>query len=269
MGDQVLLLVIGFGLTSVLGGALGWFFQTRSWSHQHRAQQRDEERVQALKVFEEVSSLLDRRLYRMQRVFWAARAGGDTGRLDAARDDYRQVVAIWNDNLNRILALVHTYFGGAARQHLEDVIYEEFSAIGRALEHFVGDVLSPGYERGDVPPIGGRLRWLGRRVYDFNVRMLELLQDGRLGRDAPPGEPAIENPTPLLQFGHQGRAVSRLQQALRDADLFSARVDGSFGSETEAAVRAFQRSAGLADDGVVGPETWGALNTRPAIIPGR
>jgi peptidoglycan hydrolase-like protein with peptidoglycan-binding domain len=72
MGDQVLLLVIGFGLTSMLGGALRWFFQTRSWSHQHRAQQRDDERVQALKAFEEVSSLLDRRLYRMQRVFWAA-----------------------------------------------------------------------------------------------------------------------------------------------------------------------------------------------------
>ena len=50
MGDQVLLLVIGFALTSVLGGALGFFFQTRSWTHQHRAQRRDQLHEHALKV---------------------------------------------------------------------------------------------------------------------------------------------------------------------------------------------------------------------------
>ena len=65
MGDQVLLLVIGFALTSVLGGALGYFFQTRSWAHQHRAQRRDQQHEQAMKVFQEVSSALDKRLYRI------------------------------------------------------------------------------------------------------------------------------------------------------------------------------------------------------------
>jgi hypothetical protein len=269
MGEQVVLLLIGFGLTSVLGGALGWFFQTRSWSHQHRAQQRDEERTQALKVFEEVSSLLDRRLYRMRRVLWAAarraRTGTDGGRLDEAREDYREVLATWNDNLNRILALVQTYFGGAARQHLEDVIYEEFSAIGRALESFVGDAVAGQGARVEIPPLGRRLSWLGGRVYEFNVRMLDLLQQGRLGREAPAAEAVPDDQTPLLQFGHQGRAVTRLQRALGAAGVFDERVDGSFGKDTEAAVRAFQRSAGLEDDGVVGRRTWAAL---PATVTG-
>ena len=37
MGNQVLLLVIGFALTSVLGGALGYFFQARSWFERAKA----------------------------------------------------------------------------------------------------------------------------------------------------------------------------------------------------------------------------------------
>ncbi|WP_199320311.1 peptidoglycan-binding protein [Leptolyngbya sp. FACHB-261] len=36
-------------------------------------------------------------------------------------------------------------------------------------------------------------------------------------------------------------------------------VTGYFGDETAAAVENFQQAAGLAQDGVVGPDTWQAL----------
>src|SRR5215470_10034175 len=102
MGSQLILLIVGFALTGVLGSLLGFFLQNRAWAHQHDVGRRDEERLQALKTFEEVSSLLDRRLYRMRRLYWAARrkaqGSGDAAEIASARADYREVVTGWNDS---------------------------------------------------------------------------------------------------------------------------------------------------------------------------
>lgn len=37
-------------------------------------------------------------------------------------------------------------------------------------------------------------------------------------------------------------------------------VDGIFGDETEAAVKAFQRYYGIPDDGIIGPQTWNVIH---------
>jgi hypothetical protein len=141
------LLLAGFVLTSIVGGALAYGFQQRAWRHQYRAQRADLVREQALSTFEEVSILLDQRLYRMRRVFWAARRLAreparerQTTGLDDELAEYRSVVRKWNDNLNRIPALVHTYFGEWFRARLQYELYDTYSAIGEELDAFVIDV---------------------------------------------------------------------------------------------------------------------------------
>lgn len=62
----------------------------------------------------------------------------------------------------------------------------------------------------------------------------------------------------LLIIGSRGLSVRNLQAALKQAG-FAVEVDGDFGEQTERAVAAFQRRAGLVDDGVVGPKTLAAL----------
>jgi len=64
--------------------------------------------------------------------------------------------------------------------------------------------------------------------------------------------------TQLLSNGSRGLAVRNLQAALR-LDGYAIAVDGDFGDETEAVVRAYQRRVGLVDDGVAGPKTQAAL----------
>jgi peptidoglycan hydrolase-like protein with peptidoglycan-binding domain len=61
----------------------------------------------------------------------------------------------------------------------------------------------------------------------------------------------------LLQRGDRGGAVYDLQERLRVP------ADGVFGAQTEAAVLDFQRSNGLFEDGVAGPQTLEALGLDP------
>lgn len=62
-----------------------------------------------------------------------------------------------------------------------------------------------------------------------------------------------------LRVGSTGAAVRRLQRALDEHGFSPGTIDGTFGSGTEAAVIAFQRSEGLLADGIAGPRTQAAL----------
>lgn len=62
-----------------------------------------------------------------------------------------------------------------------------------------------------------------------------------------------------LKFGSKGAAVIQLQQKLRDAGFQPGAIDGDFGENTEAAVKAFQRFVGLTDNGIAGIQTRTAL----------
>lgn len=74
-------------------------------------------------------------------------------------------------------------------------------------------------------------------------------------------KPAVPHNSPILQKGDRGDAVKELQCRLIELGYALPRygADGIFGTETQTAVRLFQRVAGCAVDGIVGPETRKAL----------
>jgi peptidoglycan hydrolase-like protein with peptidoglycan-binding domain len=72
---------------------------------------------------------------------------------------------------------------------------------------------------------------------------------------------------PMLRRGSEGELVKRVQQALVEGHCeIELPIDGSFGPRTEAAVKAFQLGAALAQDGIIGPKTWKALSMKLACL---
>ena len=64
----------------------------------------------------------------------------------------------------------------------------------------------------------------------------------------------------VLRRGDEGGDVSEVQAALVELGYSASSVDGKFGPATAQAVREFQQSSGLKQDGVVGPATLAALS---------
>ena len=93
-----------------------------------------------------------------------------------------------------------------------------------------------------------------RKLYD----VYKSIQDATL---PPPGGNVPEYPGTPLRVGARGDAVRFMQESLNDiAKVYPAiptlTADGVFGTNTQAAVRAFQSLFGLTPDGVIGPQTW-------------
>ncbi len=86
--------------------------------------------------------------------------------------------------------------------------------------------------------------------------------------------PIVKAAQPTLNWGSSGTSVNVLQRKLLAWGYYEGRVDGTYGSDTYRAVTEFQRKNRLRVDGVVGPETWGALGyewsgngaSRPKVV---
>ena len=91
-------------------------------------------------------------------------------------------------------------------------------------------------------------------LYDGNIPVPE--------PDQGTGEPETVDKRPMLRRGNKNQYVKVLQEDLQKLgyNLGICGVDGDFGSMTQEAVLKFQKAYGLKADGIVGPDTWAAID---------
>lgn len=74
-------------------------------------------------------------------------------------------------------------------------------------------------------------------------------------------------PPPSYRQGSEGPEVLALQQRLAALGFWVPNPDGNFGSITQQAVMAFQKTYGLGRDGIAGPATLAAIETATPVGP--
>ena len=63
----------------------------------------------------------------------------------------------------------------------------------------------------------------------------------------------------LSRLGSRGEEVRKIQQKLKNWGYYSGGVDGIYGTQTQNAVKSFQRKNGLTADGIAGKDTLNAM----------
>ena len=76
------------------------------------------------------------------------------------------------------------------------------------------------------------------------------------------GEKTVTVELPVLERGSKGATVKTLQQLLTAKGYDTKGIDGSFGGNTEAALKKFQKAKCPPGDGICGKNTWTALLTK-------
>ncbi len=172
--NPLLLLALGFLLTTVGGALIGWFLQQRLWDHQWKLQQERDWLESAKGVFEEVSRLMDKRLFRLKQLdIWVRRADDD--RVAYALNQYRRILMEWNDNINRNISMLHFYFGPDIREQFDSGVGKRFVDIGAMVETQYR--ARPNVDVSIQDEIRANLEILTAEVYQYNIQLL-----GRIDR---------------------------------------------------------------------------------------
>lgn len=166
---------------TIMGAALAAYMQHLSWNNQWLTQKSQREVEVATKAFRDISSLVDKRNYRMRRMLWGIESDISDDEYRDRLDQYREVLFEWNDSLNSNLAIAKLYFGDDIRRILEIDIAGNFRRAGQGLqceierrkeERFQRDCQKEGIANAE-----DALDSVSVKIYELNVVMLKAVEE--------------------------------------------------------------------------------------------
>jgi hypothetical protein len=173
---EVTMLLLGFLLTTLVGGILTYYYQTLAWNRDDQARRKSDELARASVLFEDLSRMLDKRLYRLRNVEDGLEEKVSAVELEKRREQYRVAVAEWNESLNRNLWATERYFGPSLRSTLEGKVQEGFRSLHAELSDTLRD---PKDER--IKQLKDHIDSFNPAIYVFDGKMLDALQRGLVG----------------------------------------------------------------------------------------
>jgi hypothetical protein len=193
---EITKLILGFVLTTLVGGALTFLYE-RS---QERQRIREQRRIEATKVFESISELMDTRLYKWRQVAWAVEDGKSAEEIWVKYDDYQKTLREWSFSLNRNRALLCRYFGPEVGQTFEGEVIYGFKEVQDSLRERLGTNLRERRTTFSQEALNDIADPLNNAIYRLNNQLAEGIRSGDLGSSDPGNECDIK-----IKSGGDGR----------------------------------------------------------------
>ena len=83
---------------------------------------------------------------------------------------------------------------------------------------------------------------------------------GAIGAAAQNAAGAVQETVAIATGANEKPTVERIQEALKNAGIYTGAIDGKLGPKTKQAIENFQAKNNLTADGKVGPKTWASLS---------
>lgn len=173
------LVFFAFVLTTLTGDFLTSRFQEKLWIQQNEDSKRMREIEIATKTFEDLSSTIDRRIYRMDKLVRWMKDNSDQKMIERQMKEYRDILYEWNDSYNKNKAKLKLYFGLEIAARF-DYIHGFFKDVGKTLEKEY--YTSPDQRDGEqLRSVGDRVGDLNNMALEINERMIEKIQSQEVG----------------------------------------------------------------------------------------
>ena len=109
LNSDLIRLLLGFILTTLAGAIIANLFQKKSWQRQTRIDLYRKRYEEGTKFLDELSELVGKRYYLLQRFLWAVE-NGNTDKVEVASKEYFEIVKVWNScyfkNRNKVRLLI-------------------------------------------------------------------------------------------------------------------------------------------------------------------
>lgn len=170
------LIKITCAFIAVVGGtAIGTLYQHKSSEEQNYLLMIENDRKQAEHIFNEVSNLMDDRLYKTRRLL-SAYVQDDNEKVEYSKQSLVSQLEIWNANLGRMYTLIEEYYGVKFRNFFKNRIQDPFTDTGN---HIIYEGAKTVQEQNKIR---STLKQIEADIDVFDKMMLNAIINNRVGR---------------------------------------------------------------------------------------
>lgn len=179
MFANIIPVIVTFILTGIVGNRLVNLWQHRNWLNQQKFLSIEKEYTALNELFDELTTLSGKRLYRMRR-FLVATLHDDEKTLEDRRKEYDEALTAWNDKLNSFFIRLTFYARYDMALRLERIIQANFTLAGSRIEALArkrkenNSVL-----KHEIAPVEKQLNNIQGLLFEFNRDIMRYIKQKR------------------------------------------------------------------------------------------